>query len=1125
YCETLKQDPSAPLYGHYLAHKDNQQPDHVRHFGLGMVENTVRYRWTDGSIHPDTKEQIRANVISLVSEGIFPLMEERNFIKEKVARLFVEVAKREWPGVWDGMDAFLREQFYRHETSREMVLLILRSLCEDVFVFDDAVAGFRSKDLRAGLLVIMSSENILKERYPEGVKGHNNEVTLMLGESGNDGWMSKISLLLREIAPQCTAEAAAEGLDILACRNMTDAEREKTIWPFLKEGGVDLISQAYATYATQTVEGDPYIFVQKLVQATVNLGEQQMCSKRNTRIPDNLNVFLQLLYAMASHPSVLISSIVSFFWATILRHETLSKVHTLKPERNVIMALELYSVQLERGHENRREVDPVYRHFSTLDFDTVTEFRLRAAQMFQKAVDVIHLGVPVVPLDALLWVANRVSITLAIDIQPHASAKDPTWFPSFDGALTLMEVTVSSLTDIINNKLHPQSAQVIDTMNMLLRTLVDYNPKSPVALDRVIGSVHVFTDMFKLNSMLLFPSLNKLFKTVEYPLPDKKAHDIRDLRSRSATTLVKIGRAIPNTLYPIFGEVEMAVQRLIQQNIITSSEKKTLMSFLLVVGFNSNLMQDKRPVFEKIVTPVVNDFQAQDLTPVLSSPEMFLKFSGAEELSEAWKRTLSPQEMNQIQVEISARRSRLSWIIDALLVFIKETISLDKPQESGLWASKVVSLLPNLLSTIRCLNAACDPQQWVRLAPEMAQVLTHSAEEKEMMVTGRVATKSGATPELSMNKLTSDLRVWFTILRDCSYKLLAQLSTLGPAFYSIPSLPSILEQSLFSHVDSMSNRQLRFLIATAVQPIVLNCPTKYMSTGLAHLLGVLLPYLDQRLLKAWMETSEEGLIMDEKEDLDDLDISDEIVREFMLRDLSRSVAGFLHSMVEPSKGRPKLVAEGSPGNAMQQPPQQKETAPLTLFALSHPVISQSVVTLLCHLLTFKDTRTCVKASETAQGILAVLVQNFPATQEAVRVFSSLVLKASLEALHDPYHQEGQDKLVFLVTEVYVEIRALDETPKIALQQLLGADNARLEAFEQELVLAPSKTRKHALVRNFLQGIIGVAKSEWFKQKEQQQTSAPIRTIAGNYDKPSNSVLDSTQDEDIGDGLASLFDEE
>lgn len=80
----------------------------------------------------------------------------------------------------------------------------------------------------------------------------------------------------------------------------------------------------------------------------------------------------------------------------------------------------------------------------------------------------------------------------------------------------------------------------------------------------------------------------------------------------------------------------------------------------------------------------------------------------------------------------------------------------------------------------------------------------------------------------------------------------------------------------------------------------------------------------------------------------------------------------------------------------------------------------------------------------------------------------------MEALHDPYHQEGQDKLILIITEVYVEVRAVDEGPKLVFQQAVGADMARLEVFEQELSTETSKTKKHALVRNFLQGIIGAS---------------------------------------------------
>ncbi|KAF9183378.1 hypothetical protein BGZ50_004265 [Haplosporangium sp. Z 11] len=1159
YCEALKQNPSGPLYGYYLAHKDNQQPDVVRHFGLGLIEGAVRYRWSDGTLTTDTKTQIRQNVMSLAAEGTLPILTEQSFIKEKVARLFVEVAKREWPGAWDDMDVFLRQLFFKDETRREISLLILRSLCEDVCVYDDAVASLRKKDLRAGLLVTMASESILKKHYPHGVKGHKDEVTLMVGEAGNDGWISRLSVLLQELAQQCQSPAiapvdekitvavlgtlasalgwvlvdaisatsvvpsiclallspsekirmgAADCYDVLSCRNLSEAEREKIIWPLLDDGGIELISKAYMAYATQILQGDAYKFLQKMVQATVNLGEQQVCAKRNAHVPKDLQKFLQLLYAMASHPSVLISSTVALFWTTILGHETFSKhstVHGFVPP-----LLALYSGHLAKDFENRRKADTVYCHFASLDFDSVTEFRVAAGHTFQRAVNVIHCGVPVVPLDAFLWVANKVTEALKIDFPEDGNAKDSVQFQSFDGTFTLMEVTISSLVSIINDKQHPESEQVLNNMNSLLGMLVEYDGKSGSLLVRIHGCARAEPG-----------SIISLSRQIEFPLTSRNTQGIRDLRRRAATTLVKIGRAIPSTLYHIYGEIETAVQSLIQRGAISISEKKMLLSFLLVIGFHSSNIQEQGMIFEKVVLPVAAELQSTELQGVLSDPKEFMAFTGAVEISEALTKGSRQQELEELLNNITQRRAKLSWSIDALSTFMKESIDSKDKQHLELWTSCLGRILPNLLSTIRCLNTIVNETLWADLHPELASVLSMSEAEKESIVVGRnsnAATGTGATSKV--HKLVSYLRVWLSMLRENSYKLLAQISVLGPAFYSIPSLQTTLEQSLFEHVDNISNRQLRLLIKSAVQPIILNCPIEYMSSVLSHLLMVLFPYLDQRLQRDWKLASDEGLIMDEMDDPQDLDVSDEIVREVMLRDLTHSVADFLFSILDFSKLKPTIEQGHGTGASTGH----KDITQLALFILSSDTIAQSVVSLVCHILTFKDTRACMRSVDTALCILAALAQHYPSTKAIISQFATVVLQAAMTALHDPYHQEGQQKLIQLITEVYVEVRAFDDTPKLTFQQALGPGVDRLEAFERELAAAESQTKKRALVRNFLQGIIGVAKSEWFKQKEQGDKPVSSRTIAGKYERPSQNVLDSEHHEDIGDGLASLFDE-
>lgn len=59
------------------------------------------------------------------------------FIKEKVARLYVEVAKRQWPGEWDDMDLFLKQMFFKdvsyisytkHRYAAQIVIVFIKGL-------------------------------------------------------------------------------------------------------------------------------------------------------------------------------------------------------------------------------------------------------------------------------------------------------------------------------------------------------------------------------------------------------------------------------------------------------------------------------------------------------------------------------------------------------------------------------------------------------------------------------------------------------------------------------------------------------------------------------------------------------------------------------------------------------------------------------------------------------------------------------------------------------------------------------------------------------------------------------------------------------------------------------------
>ncbi|TPX64131.1 hypothetical protein SpCBS45565_g06113 [Spizellomyces sp. 'palustris'] len=209
FCETLKDNPQSPLWGHYLAHKQNSQPDILRHFGLSLIENAVRFKWNDGSYSDQDRAELRDAVVDLVTNGTHEIFVERTYIKEKVSRLFVEVAKRMWPIQWPHMDILLRELYAQNPTTRELCLLIYRSLAEDVFLYEDVVAELRKQELVTGMMAVTVSAHILEDLHAKRGADVNlrSEGTQQATESGrtdfemllrliranpeNEGWLNR----------------------------------------------------------------------------------------------------------------------------------------------------------------------------------------------------------------------------------------------------------------------------------------------------------------------------------------------------------------------------------------------------------------------------------------------------------------------------------------------------------------------------------------------------------------------------------------------------------------------------------------------------------------------------------------------------------------------------------------------------------------------------------------------------------------------------------------------------------------------------------------------------------------------------------------------------------------------
>jgi exportin-5 len=183
YLEEIRSDEEAPYHGFGLA-SAKQHPAIVRHYGLSLLEYAVRHKWSDY-----TPEQSRALRDWVVALALNVSSEDPPYITNKVAEIWVEVAKRSWGLEWMDMDELLVRLWDGPSAHRLLVLTILETLSEDVCGTDDSAAALRGNELNRACVDIFTPADVLAEYFPS------REISINT-RYGSEGWSARTAALL-----------------------------------------------------------------------------------------------------------------------------------------------------------------------------------------------------------------------------------------------------------------------------------------------------------------------------------------------------------------------------------------------------------------------------------------------------------------------------------------------------------------------------------------------------------------------------------------------------------------------------------------------------------------------------------------------------------------------------------------------------------------------------------------------------------------------------------------------------------------------------------------------------------------------------------------------------------------
>ena len=145
-----------------------------------MLEYSIKYNWEDFT--DAQAAALRGYVVELAQH-----IAETDpvYLRNKVAQLWTEIAKRSWAAEWLNMDEQLVSLWTSSLHHQAVVLYVLEILSEEIFNREDATAGLRGSDLGRACVEIFTPLVVLHEQLPKRDKS-------LHVRCGEEGWLRRL---------------------------------------------------------------------------------------------------------------------------------------------------------------------------------------------------------------------------------------------------------------------------------------------------------------------------------------------------------------------------------------------------------------------------------------------------------------------------------------------------------------------------------------------------------------------------------------------------------------------------------------------------------------------------------------------------------------------------------------------------------------------------------------------------------------------------------------------------------------------------------------------------------------------------------------------------------------------
>eukprot|EP00079_Xenopus_tropicalis_P035675 XP_017949446.1 PREDICTED: exportin-5-like [Xenopus tropicalis] len=1071
FCEEFKErSPLCVPCGLQLSNRSHSPC--VRHFGLHVLEHVIKFRW---NVMPlGDRVFVKNRMMLLISYGIHPILEEKGHIKDVIARVVVEIIKREWPWNWLGM------------------------VNELAFTANFGVRNFRTLKLQNSL--IFTNRNFSSGHF-RSIGAHSWNILyskglptrLIMADNCTLLWLLCVLLNVLELQME-----AAECLLLAVNKKGLLLEERVPLLILFREDALRHILTAAQLADSDPLQERNYVILKMIGQILCDLGNQLCALTQVTafevKTPETFDRYLEALLSLTRHPSLFLTSSAFVIWGTLFSHRVLSHDPQLTAAIPDVLRAAMVSI-VKVGYPSMDNSPSC--EYSRLDFDDDTEFNTFFLS-FRKQMGIVVRSMCRLDTRTVLHVATewmRHQLSAPLDPGPHNATSGEALCSPHSPSFLHWEAMSFFCSEVFAQLCRPLSAEeaLLREGVRLLQRVIGYETKDPLIVSCVLTNLASLLPLIAHAGHLMPLVLQKLLSAAGFADTDGVTVPrtvLRNIRSCAGTLLQTVCVTFPDLVGPCFEVLHTRIKALLgQERLLTGAERCALMGALVLASNHFKNYSRQRSILGELLRPAVSMLLSEEMQRVLSGPREFISFLN------------NPGSENQEEGDDGGRLSysKLCYCADTLLAAIRKSRRPNQFTEATAGgfvkgrtpngavflnpcAGELLKVLDRLLVLIRTMNSLYLPEVMTKMAETVCQSGLE-VENKSIMDCSQPIMGESVPPVTMPEQLQGPY--------NSLYKACCQiLGKCGPSmpheFYSVPDLASRLLSSAFTNLDYVSDLHLRHIVNDLVTPLLFYCPSKKYESVVLPILRPLLMSLYQRLSQKWLcinqrtTSSEEDLLEEESESQDDL----------MVRLLSRTVVQFIcESHIQPIfavRLRPQYITvmpmvHSCPGwNRREQ---------------KIRVRNESLV----------NPKPKSKHLHTARR--RMMAVSLPA-DAAVCYFASVL--CGLQA--NGHCKSCTDPLVLLAFEFYVALRPKYPELRGLMERVPQTQRHVLVQFDEDIVSPKQKKKKlKEQFRNLLTGCIGKPLADQFYKVHIQHLPAGFKGTSGPVLEPDSVPISCSLD--------------